>query len=296
MIRLLNNSEIDRRAWDACIAASCNEVPYAYSWFLDVVCSDWCALVEGDYVCVMPLPVRRYAGCKLVLQPMLTQQLGIFSPSDVTVQMVEAFVAKIPWHNVVLNLNEGNRAELRRGSCKLLPNYCLATEQDYETLQRCYNTNTRRNVKKARCSMHYAPSVSMVEFVSLVRAQNYCSAKLCAMAERLVTEALAHGCGRIVGVRNAKGMLCAACFLLESKSRTVYHIAASSSEGKAHSAMFLLVDELVRELAGTGRVIDFEGSQIAGVARFYEGFGATVRYYQRLEYGVLPFIKRSLCR
>ena len=38
--------------------------------------------------------------------------------------------------------------------------------------------------------------------------------------------------------------------------------------------MFLLIDHIIRQEAGKNTILDFEGSKIEGVARFYKGFGA----------------------
>ncbi len=51
----LKNDEIDVVKWDLCIAKAANALPYAYSWYLDIVAPSWDALIYGDYEVVMPL-------------------------------------------------------------------------------------------------------------------------------------------------------------------------------------------------------------------------------------------------
>jgi len=55
MIDYLLHSDIDKMKWDACIQKAFNGNIYALSWYLDVVHEGWEALVEDDYVRVMPL-------------------------------------------------------------------------------------------------------------------------------------------------------------------------------------------------------------------------------------------------
>ena len=55
MIRYLKNHQIDRDKWDGCIQTSVQKSVYGCSWYLDVICSNWDALVEDDYVSVMPV-------------------------------------------------------------------------------------------------------------------------------------------------------------------------------------------------------------------------------------------------
>jgi hypothetical protein len=44
----------------------------------------------------------------------------------------------------------------------------------------------------------------------------------------------------------------------------------------------MLVDQYIRKYAGRDIIIDFEGSMIPGIARFFEGFGAKETNYARI--------------
>ena len=47
--------------------------------------------------------------------------------------------------------------------------------------------------------------------------------------------------------------------------------------------MFMIINELIKENAGKDILLDFEGSQIEGIARFYKGFGAINQPYYVLK-------------
>ncbi|MDZ4667693.1 MAG: hypothetical protein SGJ00_07395 [bacterium] len=55
MIRYLSHSAIDKVKWDHCIGTAENHLIYGLSWFLDIMCTEWEALVKGNYEEVMPL-------------------------------------------------------------------------------------------------------------------------------------------------------------------------------------------------------------------------------------------------
>jgi hypothetical protein len=78
-IRHLKHSEIDLQKWDSCVQNAANALVYAESWYLDIVSPHWEALVADDYEYVMPLPVKRKFGIPFLVQPPLSQQLGVFS-------------------------------------------------------------------------------------------------------------------------------------------------------------------------------------------------------------------------
>ena len=56
MIRFVEHNEVDTDKWDQCIKRSINSTPYAFSWYLDIVVSNWNALILNDYEAVFPLP------------------------------------------------------------------------------------------------------------------------------------------------------------------------------------------------------------------------------------------------
>jgi len=56
--------------------------------------------------------------------------------------------------------------------------------------------------------------------------------------------------------------------------------------------MFFLLDEFIRKYAEKNVILDFEGSMIPGLARYYEGFGAIAGKYQQIISNHLPFYIR----
>jgi len=96
VIKLLGHTEIDREQWDYCISHSVFETIYPYSWYLDLVSPGWDALVLDDFRAVMPLTWTKKMGFRLLLQPVLAQQLGIFSRDSLDTPLLEEFLDNIP--------------------------------------------------------------------------------------------------------------------------------------------------------------------------------------------------------
>src|SRR5690606_23323566 len=92
------------------------------------------------------------------------------------------------------------------------------------------------------------------------------------------------------GVFSDENELCAAAFFCRWKDRAIYMNAVSSPEGKKSRAMFLLLDNFIRKNANTNLILDFEGSMLRGVSRFFEGFGATPEIYYGMNFNRLPGI------
>ena len=68
-------------------------------------------------------------------------------------------------------------------------------------------------------------------------------------------------------------------------------ILQALQKGKTGASHFL-VNELMK--LHIGKIVDFEGSNIEGVARFYKGFGAHHTFYSTVKINRLPFYLRWL--
>ena len=73
----------------------------------------------------------------------------------------------------------------------------------------------------------------------------------------------------------------------DGKTRVIYLMSVSSSQGKEQRAMFRIVDELIRDYSGSNFSLDFEGSNIPSIARFFGGFGGRPEVYQSLSFNRL---------
>src|SRR6056297_1897646 len=91
MINYYLHKNIDKQKWDNCIQHAHNELIYAYSWYLDIVSPHWDALIQGDYEMVMPLPKKRKYRITYLIQPLFTQQLGIFYKKPLTSKEIQPF-------------------------------------------------------------------------------------------------------------------------------------------------------------------------------------------------------------
>ena len=104
------------------------------------------------------------------------------------------------------------------------------------------------------------------------------------------------GFGEIYGVYSDDNELCAAVYFCRWKNRIIYMNAASNEKGKALRAMYFLVDKFIQSHAAKDIILDFEGSMIPGVERFYQGFGAIPETYFKLKFNRLPLPLKWLKR
>ena len=285
----LRHNEIDRTRWDAMIAHSLCDLPYAYSWYLDVVCPMWEALATEDYAYVMPLPLKKKWGISYLIHPIWVQQLGVFSAHEVTTEIFSAFRCRIPYLVYDFNINYLNS----RVSCLVSShktNLIIPYNKDIDTIRKDFNSNTKRNIAKAHKAGFTIRSVEIEQFVVLWKAENSAMRwDLHATIELLIKSAFRYNSQfsilnsqfqpRLFGVYK-DDQLIAALFGIQTRTRFIYLIPVSNREGKECCAMFALVDHILETICcPQGLTFDCEGSMLEGVARFYRGFGAVEQPY-----------------
>jgi len=276
-IKHLLHNEIDYTRWDTCVSKSCNQLSYAYSWYLDIVSPNWEALVSDNYEFIMPLPIKKKYGISYLVQPILTQQLGIFSEHIIEQSIVNKFIKKIPSFSYELHLNENNYSSQNAS----LPNLVLNLNEKYEVIFSKFSKNTIRNIAKAqKLQLKIQSGIPNDEFMNFYYSveKKYRSAQQ-SIVKELITKGISENAMTLYGVYSASNSLIASLCVLHSAHRITYLLPISNVEGKASSAMFLLIDSIIKSESGKSVEFDFEGSSIDGIARFYIGFGALNKPY-----------------
>ncbi|MCX6250059.1 MAG: GNAT family N-acetyltransferase [Bacteroidetes bacterium] len=296
MIKYIPHHEIDLKKWDDSINLSVNGLVYANSWFLDIVSPGWDALIENDYESVFPLTHNRRFGIRYLYQPYFTQQLGLFSRNHLTEALVDSFLQAIPpkFRFIQIHLNTLNKVDPSRYHCSYRINHELDMINTYENLYADYDQNTRRNLKKAhKEDLVLKRKVEPDELISLFR-ENYGKHELLLqyrhyhILRNLIEYCLKNTFSAITGVFLPNGTFCAGSFFLREKERVIFQLAASNQSARDTGAMFLLVDNFIRENAGQALILDFEGSNDNNVSRFYKGFGAKEMHYSQVTINRLP--------
>jgi hypothetical protein len=294
--------EVDIRQWEACLARTREALLYAHAWYLNAVCPRWSAVVErkdGRYVSLLPLPEKGVAGCRQIYQPFFTQQLGLFTTPDSRCTRPEEYLALIPgsYFRVYVQLNAHNQFTAAGPATGLQlkerRTYQLVLDQPYEKLYQGYSSNQKRNIKKSPAAYQVVPG-DMSRLIALFRESK--GAQVPELRERdygrlsqLYQELNSRGLGQVLELR-AAGQLLAAGLFLSSRRHIIYLFGASTALGRQQGAMAKLLDWLIRDQAGSGKVFDFEGSDMPSLAKFYANFGAQPVPYLSLSRTSIPFL------
>ena len=289
MIRYLTHNQIDTQRWDNCIAQSPDGNVYCWSWYLDVVHPDWEALVENDYETVMPLAGGRKFGINYLFQPFFTQKFGVFSKNQTSEEKIEEFLNAIPekFKFADFRINSACLKDLNGINHR---NIELELKQEYSVIAENYNSNTKRNLAKAKkedlkISENAQPSV----IIELFRKNRGKGIKHWGDEEydrllKLVETAKDQGNCLVLGVQNTDNQIVAGAFFMMSHKRIVFLFSGSDESNKENHGLTFLLDHVIEKYSGTDKILDFEGSDNDGLARFYKGFGGKETTYQGIRF------------
>lgn len=295
MIEYVPYKKIDKQKWDDCLDRSLNGLIYAYSFYLDELADNWDALVLNDYEAIMPLTWRKKYNIYYLYQPFFCASLGIFSQRTITSELLEKFLQAVPakfkyWD---ISLNHANNFLLPEFGLYERMNYVLNLNKPYEELYGNFNTNIKRNIKKAEssgCTVAKDISLSgilvlsreILQSVSPIEEEDYNN------FSELYKILQGKGMATNYAVYSSQKELLASCVFFFSHKRAYYILVGNHPNGKTVGASHLLINAFIQDHAGKELVLDFEGSDIRNLAFFYSSFGAMEEKYGAVKLNRLP--------
>lgn len=300
-IQYLQHHQVDKQAWNACIDRATNGRVYAYSWYLDALCTNWDALVLENYRAVMPLPYRKKWGIHYLYQPFLTAQLGLFG-SDPDKDLLTGFLRAIPakfryWD---FSLNSGNIFALDSYHLYQRMNYVLNLHQPYEALGAQYRENTRRNIRRSLTfNLQVKKGLPLDDVIRLNQSQSLRQQQEFTDDDYdrfrgLFSKLADQGKAVTYGVYSPHNELLASVAFLYSHNRVYYLLVGNHPNSRALGASHRLVDAFIQDHAGQPLLLDFEGSDIPSLAFFYSSFGAVPEPFSAIRYNRLPWYLKWL--
>lgn len=294
-LKHLKHKEIDYEKWNQCVESAVNSRVYATAWFLDRTAVIWDALIYNDYEYVMPLPVKQKFGIHFLYQPPYCQQLGIFPPPPGPIASEFFSYALKVFNYADFQINSLNLPgnDLENVEIISRKNFLLHLGTEYDVLSSAFSQYTSRNIFRAKDNqLNFVEGLRLEDYMAFKKRNT--PVKISASGLKKLKSIIAYsqykGIGETLGVYSAENELCAAAFFCRWKERVIYLNAVSSTMGKKNRAMFLLINHLIESSANKNLILDFEGSMLPGVARFFEGFGATTETYYQLKFNRLPAI------
>lgn len=302
-IRYLTQKEIDHAKWDAAVDLAVNGQSYAYSWYLDCVAENWDALVSDDYAYIMPLPWNaKWLGLKQIYQPIFMQQLGIFGKTELNSTIISSFLDAIPsdFKYILTHLNEQNPIEnLTEFTINPRRNMLLDLSESHEVLHSNFRKSLRQRIRKGKKELSFEINKTSPEDL-VAYYQKHLNHKVglpdstYQKVLKLMKTALSLQKGNIYSAHFEDGSFATGIFFAESHNRMVQLFGPSVPAGKKVNAKHFLLDAIIEHFAESGRILDFEGSEIPPIAEFFRGFKPQEVFYHQIIKDEFPFWIKGL--
>jgi hypothetical protein len=299
MINYLKREEINIQKWNECILRSTSPQIFGCSFYLDVCCPNWSALVLNDYEAVFPIFIKEKYFIKHITQPYFVRHFGVYTTIALTdiKPWVEALSKLVRY----ININIFNDTSSLIGELK-------ATEKIYQTLSLSHNYETLRNnysVSHVRKLKKIAPletvlvdisdySIYTKEFKTTISEKNlnYSESHLTTLL-KLMKELPKHRKVLSKGIMLNRELIAGAYFV-QYHNRLLYLKGFRKFNTENDGGMFLLFDSIIKENSNLPLTLDFGGSNDSNVRQFFKGFGAEDSVYLHLEKNELPRVIRWL--
>ena len=297
-LQYLSYQQIDKVKWDDCINKSSNRLIYAESIYLDNMCEHWDAIILDDYKAVMPIPWKKKMGIKYIYQPPFTQQGGIYSSLKLPEEILESFIIKASQHFkfATFTLNYSNLLNLKKASpfeYKLRNNFILPMNENYIQKSNSLSNDFRRKLKKSTSfNLKYSESENIKLAIHSFK-KNYQDRNLNLKAkdysnfEELCKYYKSKNRLIIRKVDDEENLL-SIVLLLKDNNRIYNLLPCLFDVGKEKFANYFLYNCLIEEFSENNLILDFEGSEIKGVANFYSKITSMNQPYPFIKFNNLP--------
>lgn len=285
MIRRLKYHEIDFEKYTKCLESSEQRKYSAAKLFLDITsCRNWEILVFNDYEAVMPVPFIKKFGVKIVINPRLCQQLGIFSDKD-DVQLNETFLNYFRkkyniWYYAFNDKNSFSSPLKKRKNFIIYPD-------EYEVVRQKYSPKRKRKLRLDENVI----AVSEIREITMAEAHTFVSENMIGTKDDNDKKKFL----KIFEDLDKSGSLTISAFFYKSKiinAVAIYHDKETAvllgtfnnREFVKLAGSSVIIDDVIRKNIKE-KIFDFEGSEVPAIEEFFRGFRPELQPY--------PFIKNS---
>lgn len=289
MIRRLKYHEIDFVKYAQCLENSEQRKYSATKTFLDTTSTmPWDILVYKDYEAVMPVPFVRKYGMKIVHNPKLCQQLGVFSGKD-NIDLNEAFLEYLE-KNYMIRAYPFNDVNKLRTKIRIKKNFLLYPDT-YEKIYAGYSPKRKRKLRLGEDIL----KESEIRTISYDKAKAFIEANTIGLSK---DDDLGEFM-RIFESFHKSNYLKFTAFYYQNK---IINVIATYTDcnmvallGNFNdkdyvklSGASVLIDHILKENIET-HIFDFEGGELPNIEEFFRGFRPELR-----PYGIIENSKKKL--
>ncbi len=256
---------------------------FGMPWWLDIICEgDWDALVleDSNGTILWPYHTRRIGLWQTITVPQVTLFQGpycIGSPKNETwnkafshfKSFAEFHYQSAPNWKPNQNWDLDSFVQITRTHYELNPTLNWRSS---------YNKLTQRKLKKASKDFSIVETNDLNGFFNLTKLSYAAQGVAVPFSQRvmsnLLTEALDKGVCKVLESYSNDGKLASSIWLVWDDLYVYYFLSGMDRSIRNNSSVVGLVDHAIEFTLKSNKTFNFYGSEVPGVARFMQGFGA----------------------
>jgi hypothetical protein len=263
-------------------------------WFIALLADSKVKIcIYLDYETILFVPFRSKFGVSYAYMPTFLQKLNFIGSNSGINAIMDALFKTLRFGEI--SLSENLAVGIGESCIKERKNYKLELGSTYEDIRKKYAKNHIRNFKKAS-TIEVLNGADFSGLISIFESEKKSVFHKKQMQEFIYNLKKMEKCERIkkhtliynafIGKR-----LVASIFIIKFNG-VLYYILGSSikSDCKVSSlGLYRLFDYLIELHSNQGLILDFEGSDHPGIARFFKGFGSVDTSFYFMRWNHLPF-------
>lgn len=279
-MRFLKSNELNKKKWDE---LSQKSTYYSKSYFLDAVAKNWGAYVDENYSKGFALVYNEFLGIKIIYPVFLGRGIEFINLSEVEIN--ESLIqVKKEFKTTELN----SEIELEGFGNTIKRKYQIYSKNHP------YNTQCKRMLKKVKQLNFSIQNVShellfpiiydeLKEKVKELSPENYTRLK-----NTIVNFFQA---GKLIsfGIFDEQNLLEGGLFFFEGEQKITYITGACKTLSRKNGGMYLAMDYAIQFALKKEKTIDFGGSNMESIRRFYLSLGGEDQFYFSYSWDKAPF-------
>ena len=268
-MKLIEQEHIDRIKWDALVANTDDASCFSYSWYLDAVAENWCALVDESYTRGVALPYTKRVGIEQLYSPIFGRHIDVIGA--ITNKELSCLEDRFKIMEFACSDHLFGTAEAR----------VHQVIDDFNN--RKLGSQAKRSLKKAHQnhlkiveSANYREVLFVIEKELKNKFKGITDTSLNAL-EQLFLGASNAGGIRVFSVENQSVLGGIVCF--EFNNKLLYVKGAVDAESRSNGAMYLALNAAIEFAKTNNLVFDFGGSNLDGVKNFNYNLGGKDQHY-----------------
>lgn len=305
--KVFKRNQINENRWNNFIDQSPQAIIYGYTWYLDVICDEWLAIInlnaDGDWLAVMPIPVFKNYFLHRSYIPLLCQHLAIFYKSftfkkekelslkkKILINTIDKIPSKIKIFKYTFSIHNNYLLPFywRSYSLQTKYSYWLKIEKDKQINFQLFNYRTRTCIKKAEKNKLTCTKVISIERIIEAGKRNikvsFEENKLFKLWKVLYPKNLI----KAVEVTDDTGRFYSGIIYLKHRNKFIYLFGTVEEKFKDLGAMSLGIWHIIKNSEAGIDFHDFQGSMLETIEKFYRGFGASPVSYIQIYKNHLP--------